>query len=81
MEKDNQQFYKKLGWTLRSQRRGNKISSNVIARELKITIQQLQKYEVGENRIPIDKFVKYCELLKVKPDWLSDWAKGKELKI
>lgn len=81
MKKGNQQFYEKLGWALRSQRRFNKISSNLIAQELKITIQQLQKYEVGENRIPLDKFFKYCELIKVKPDWLADWAKGKELKI
>ena len=75
----NQEFYNRLGWALRSQRGVKKVKIEEIAKKLEISAQQIQKYETGENRIPVDKLAIYCELLEIKPEWLLEWSKGSSI--
>lgn len=78
MRKD-QEFYNRLGWALRSQRGVKKVAVEDIAKILEVSAQQIQKYETGKDRIPVDKLTSYCEVLKIKPQWILEWSKGKEL--
>lgn len=47
-----------------------------IAVELKITMQQFQKYEQGKNRIPTGRFFDICALLGVKPNYFFNAING-----
>lgn len=71
----NQKYYQKLGWALKAQRKQKKVCFLDIAKKLEISGQQLSKYESGENRIPVDKLDIYCQILKIKAEWLIEYAK------
>lgn len=71
----NQKYYQKLGWALRVQRKRKNVTIQEMAEKLQISGQQLSKYELGENRIPIDKLDEYCEILNIKAKWLIDFAR------
>ena len=55
-----------IGARLRELRRLKKFSQQSLAREVGITGQQLQKYEMGRNRLSISRFVGLCEALQVR---------------
>lgn len=78
MKENQDNFYKKLGWAVKSVRTRKGVSVLEIAEELEISPQQIYKYESGKNRIPIDTLTKICTLLKVKSEWLIEWSKGKD---
>lgn len=73
MDKD-QDFYKNLGWALRSQRRVRKVSIEQVSEAVGVSNQQIQKYETGQNRIPVDKLIAYCDVLQIKHEWIVNWA-------
>lgn len=50
-------FYRNLGRNIRVTRSAVGKSQNETAEHLDITFQQVQKYEKGTNRIPIDRLV------------------------
>jgi len=70
-------FYERLGWALKSHRKHKKVSQAEIAKVVGVTFQQIQKYESGDNRIPVDKLDDYCSYLGVKYKWMVEHAKGK----
>lgn len=57
----------KLGEILKKIRRSKKFTQSEVAADLKVSYQQLQKYEKGECGITVLKFMKICDFLKVSP--------------
>lgn len=54
--------YKKIGQCVREMRQSIKMSQENLAKKLGVSFQQVQKYESGENRIPLVQFVQVCRL-------------------
>lgn len=57
---DRKQFYKELGRRLREIRKGHCESQQQLGDFLGVTLQQIQKYERGVNRLPIDSACRIC---------------------
>ena len=58
-------FYRDLGRNLRVARGASGKSQSEIAEHLGLTFQQVQKYENGTNRIPVDRLVSLAVYLEV----------------
>jgi transcriptional regulator with XRE-family HTH domain len=58
-------FYRELGRNLLVARRAAGKSQMEAAEHIDVTFQQLQKYENGTNRIPIDRLVSLANYLEV----------------
>lgn len=68
-------IYRALGQKLRSLRQRNKYSQQHIAQHLGVTYQQVQKYERGTNRIPLDALARIRNLYNLSwDDLLSDFS-------
>lgn len=75
MIRKDEEFYRKLGWALKIQRKKQKINIGSIAKMLDVSIQQINKYESGENRIPVDKLDRLCRELGLDIDWIITWVR------
>ena len=58
-------FYRELGRNLRVARTASGKTQSEIAEHLDVTFQQVQKYEKGTNRIPLDRVVSLAHFLEV----------------
>jgi transcriptional regulator with XRE-family HTH domain len=58
-------FYRDLGRNVRTARSAAGKSQTEVAEFLDVTFQQVQKYEKGTNRIPVDRLVSLAEYLEV----------------
>ena len=58
-------FYRDLGRNLRTARSAAGKSQSEVAEFLDLTFQQVQKYENGTNRIPVDRLVSLATFLEV----------------
>jgi transcriptional regulator with XRE-family HTH domain len=58
-------FYRDLGRNVRTARSAAGKSQSEVAEFLDVTFQQVQKYENGKNRIPIDRLVSLAGFLEV----------------
>ena len=58
-------FYRDLGRTIRLSRGAAGKTQSEIAEHLDLTFQQVQKYEAGTNRIPVDRLVSLSDFLDV----------------
>lgn len=58
-------FYRELGRNIRVARSAADKSQGEIAEYLDLTFQQVQKYENGTNRIPLDRLVRLADYLEV----------------
>jgi transcriptional regulator with XRE-family HTH domain len=58
-------FYNELGSNIRLAREAAGKSQNDVAGHLDVTFQQVQKYEKGSNRIPIDRLIALSEYLDI----------------
>lgn len=58
-------FYRDLGRNLRVARSASGKSQGDIAEHLDVTFQQVQKYENGTNRIPVDRLVSLAAYLEI----------------
>lgn len=56
-----------IGSALKLKRIQKGFTGKKVAQALGISLQQLQKYEKGTNRIAISRFEKYCEVLGLFP--------------
>lgn len=70
-------FYKQVGNRLRFHRQARGLSQSALAEKLGLTFQQVQKYESGANRIPLDRLIESCRHLNVPPTLFL----GEELKF
>jgi transcriptional regulator with XRE-family HTH domain len=60
-------FYRDLGRNIRLARSAAGKSQAEVAEFLDVTFQQLQKYENGKNRVPLDRLVSLARFLEVPP--------------
>ena len=58
-------FYRELGLNIRAARSASGKSQSDIAEHIDVTFQQVQKYENGINRIPVDRLVSLADYLEV----------------
>jgi transcriptional regulator with XRE-family HTH domain len=58
-------FYRDLGNNLRVAREASDRSQTEVARFLDVTFQQVQKYENGTNRIPVDRLISLADWLEM----------------
>jgi len=58
-------FYRDLGRNVRTARSAAGKSQSEVAEFLDVTFQQVQKYENGKNRIPLDRLVSLAAYLEV----------------
>ena len=58
-------FYRDLGNNIRIIRTASGRSQSDAAEAIDVTFQQFQKYESGENRIPIDRLISLAGFLQV----------------
>jgi transcriptional regulator with XRE-family HTH domain len=58
-------FYRDLGRNLRAARGAAGKSQSEVAEYLDVTFQQVQKYENGTNRIPVDRLVSLAAYLEL----------------
>lgn len=58
-------FYRDLGRSLRTARSAAGKSQGEVADYLDVSFQQVQKYEKGTNRIPVDRLVSLAAFLEV----------------
>ena len=58
-------FDVRLGARLRLAREANGLSQQMLSEALDVSFQQLQKYEKGENRIPIERLVLASQTLGI----------------
>lgn len=65
-ERDNT-LSQKIGAELRSLRLARDMSMQDVAGHIGITYQQVQKYETGVGRWPVDMIYKYCEAIEIAP--------------
>lgn len=56
------EFYKELGGKIRILRIRAGLTQKDIGKRWRVTFQQVQKYETGANRIPLDKAIQLCEM-------------------
>ncbi len=70
---DEQAVDKIIGHNLRAFRLQKSMSQEQVAAAVKLTFQQVQKYEKGTNRISGSRMAQFCQLLNVTP---NDFFKG-----
>ena len=58
-----------IGKRLRERRVLLAITQEVLARRIGLSFQQMQKYEIGENRISATRLFKLSEILEVPITW------------
>ncbi len=61
-----------IGKQLRKRREKLSFSQTDLANILKISYQQIQKYEKGDNKIPAGRLFQFAKLLKVTPDYFFE---------
>ena len=61
-----------IGYRLKRLRRGKELSQTALGRGVNISFQQIQKYELGKNRISASRLWQFCVLLDVTPSYFFD---------
>ena len=65
---DAQGVDKIIGGNLRAFRLRKNMSQGQVAAAVKLTFQQVQKYEKGSNRVSGSRMAQFCQLLDVTPN-------------
>ena len=61
-----------VGGRVKLRRRMLGLSQQKLAGSLGVTFQQVQKYENGVNRLPINRLIEFCEALSVPASQVLD---------
>lgn len=69
---------KHIGSRLRLRRKSLKLSQESLAFDLGVSFQQIQKYEVGENRISASKIYELSKILEISPFFFFEGLEGFE---
>ena len=63
---------KKFGTAIRLARKKHKLTQMQLGEALRVTFQQIQKYEKGTNAVASTRIPALCRMLKTSPDDLFD---------
>lgn len=69
--KTSHEFQKRIGGKLRTLRREAGLSQRDLALKVDVSHQQIQKYERGENALPLERIRTFAEALGVSPGVLA----------
>lgn len=61
-----------IGQKIKILRISHKMSQKALAEKLGITYQQVQKYEMGMNRVSVVRIWQLCNIFSVTPDFLFE---------
>jgi DNA-binding transcriptional regulator YiaG len=79
-EEDNEKIFNTvIGLKMRQRRLDLGFTQTKISRMLKVTFQQIQKYERGINQISSLKLWKFCELTETDLMWFFEPFKDRKL--
>lgn len=67
----SQEFQKRIGEKLRTLRREAGLSQRDLALKVDVSHQQIQKYERGDNALPLERIQSFAEALGVSPGVLA----------
>lgn len=71
------EMYKEIGSKIREARslkyKHKKVSQTELAKPLGVTFQQVQKYENGYNKVPLDKLLLICNYLNQPIDFFLNY--------
>jgi len=59
-------FYKRLGAELKARCKAERYTQSMVADDLGLTYQQVQKYFSGANRVPVHNLIIICRMLGCK---------------
>jgi transcriptional regulator with XRE-family HTH domain len=62
-----------IGARLRVARLAAGMSQSILAKQLGVSFQQIQKYEKGTNRLSGGTVMAVCKALKLEPNYLLGW--------
>jgi len=68
---NNEDFQKSIGSKLRTLRRDAGLSQRALAQKLDLSHQQIQKYERGDNALPLQRVKSFADVLGVAPAILA----------
>lgn len=68
----------KVGARIRSKRKEKGLSQDTLAQRVRITFQQIQKYEHGTNRVSASRLVEICDALECSTDEILDGLQDKK---
>tara|TARA_R100001143_G_C3327137_1_gene117582 strand:+ start:587 stop:934 length:348 start_codon:yes stop_codon:yes gene_type:complete len=57
----------KIGENIKASRKLNNVTQEQLAYRLDLTVQQIQKYESGKNRVSASTLSKICSILDISP--------------
>ena len=79
-EEDNDKIFRSvMGMKMRQRRLDLGLTQTKVSRMLKVTFQQVQKYEKGTNSISSLKLLKFCELTDTDMKWFFEPFKDRKL--
>jgi len=67
-----------VGKRMRELRTMRGFSQSHVARKLGLSFQQIQKYEIGTNRISASRLYEIADLLNVKPSYFFEGLSGQD---
>jgi transcriptional regulator with XRE-family HTH domain len=77
VEQEASKLDREVGARLRSARRASRMSQTALGEVIGVTLQQVQRYEVGENRISVSALILAARALDVSPlDLLGPEVQG-----
>jgi transcriptional regulator with XRE-family HTH domain len=68
-ELNTMEIYRQIGEKIRKLRLTKGISQKELANHVGVTYQQIQNYEKGKSKIPVDRLIKIAEALEVSLDY------------
>jgi len=68
-KKDVMEIYRQIGEKIRKLRLTKGLSQKDLAKHVGVTYQQIQNYEKGKSKIPVDRLIKIAETLEVSLDY------------
>jgi len=68
-ENTNMAIYRQIGEKIRRLRQTKGLSQKDLASYVGVTYQQIQNYEKGKSKIPVDRLIKIAEALEVSLDY------------
>ena len=68
-EVDTMAIYRQIGEKIRKLRLTKGLSQKDLAKYVGVTYQQIQNYEKGKSKIPVDRLIKIAEALEVSLDF------------
>jgi transcriptional regulator with XRE-family HTH domain len=75
---DDLDLYKYIGSRIKQKRKELKLSQSKVAEALSVEYIQIQRYEKGVTRIPLENLLKLSKFFNVSPEYFYDYSEEKK---